>query len=1124
PPAGVAMLLTSDGVVQWAAPDGLKWQAATNHQLLPPGHRVRTGERSRASIRLSDRAVFQMGELSEMQVPAETADANATQGLFYFFLRDKKEFKVRTPSATAVLRGTEFNVEVAGDGRTILTMIDGEVDLANDEGVVRLSPGEQGNAAPLRPPEKSPVINANNVIQWCLYYPAILDPDDLPWDPEALERCKESLAGYREGDLRRALAECPIDWPAPASVERLYQAALLLSVGLVDEAESRLDESRIDRALRTLIAAVRFEELTGYIEPGNEAAASEWLAASYYLQSRGQLNKALACARAAVEKSPSFGYAWARRAELEFSFGQTRPALESVQRSLALSPRNGQSAAVMGFVLAAQNRIADAKTWFERAIELDGRLGNGWLGRGLCRIRQGQLDEGAQDLLVASALEPQRSLFRSYLGKAFQEQHEPDRALREIELARRLDPGDPTPGLYSALAKRQQNRINEAIRDIEQSKAMSDNRQLFRSRLLLDQDLAVRSANLAALYQDADMTEVAHREAARAVNANYANYSAHLFLANSYDAQRDPRQVSLRYETAWLNEYLLANLLAPVGAGSLSPYVSQQEYSRLFERNRFGLNSVTEYLSRGDWFQGGAQYGLFDNFSYALDGTYRSENGQRPNNDLEQWTLSLQAKQQLSPYDTLYLQGIYYEQDAGDVTQYYDPDQANRRLRTRETQEPILVAGYRHEWGPGSHTLALLSRMDDTLRVDDPDQASLIVEKNAALEVTSVLPVDVALDYRSQLEIYSGELQQILQSPRHTTVAGGRVQVGTFDTRSRQIDPSRFAFLFSDPAADQDLSHDFERFSLYGYHHWRIAHPLELIAGVAYDYVRYPANHRLAPLSPDEQHRDQVSPKLGLIYTPWDGTTLRGAYLRSVGGVSFDQSFQLEPSQVAGFIQSYRSLMPESVVGSVAAPFYETWHLSLEQRIGSDTYLGMAGEALFSDADREVGVFDLVNLNPPFSPSTTAQKLEFRERSLAVYANQLIGNQWVVGAQYRLSQAQLDTVFPEFPSAVRGASSHEEAVLQELRLFTVWNHPSGWFAELDGVWRGQDNQGYDPGLPDDAFWQLNAWVGCRILDRRADIRLGLLNITDKDYRLNPLNLHRDLPRDRTLVVRCAFSF
>src|SRR6184192_1097871 len=98
---------------------------------------------------------------------------------------------------------------------------------------------------------------------------------------------------------------------------------------------------------------------------------------------------------------------------------------------------------------------------------------------------------------------------------------------------------------------------------------------VFRSKLLLDQDRAVRGANLAAIYRDAGMTEVSVREATRAVNSDYANYSAHLFLANSYDALRDPKQINLRYETPWLSELLMANLLSPVGGGSLSQYVSQ---------------------------------------------------------------------------------------------------------------------------------------------------------------------------------------------------------------------------------------------------------------------------------------------------------------------------------------------------------------------------------------------------------------------------------------------------------------------------------------------------------------------------------------------------------------------
>src|ERR1041384_6927079 len=112
------------------------------------------------------------------------------------------------------------------------------------------------------------------------------------------------------------------------------------------------------------------------------------------------------------------------------------------------------------------------------------------------------------------------------------------------------------------------------------------------------------------------MDDVATREAARAVNYDYGNYSAHLFLANSYHELSDPNLISLRYETPAKNEYLLANLLAPVSAGPISSAISQQEYSRLFEENRLGVVSSTEYLSRGAWSQSGAQYGTLGNFNY----------------------------------------------------------------------------------------------------------------------------------------------------------------------------------------------------------------------------------------------------------------------------------------------------------------------------------------------------------------------------------------------------------------------------------------------------------------------------------------------------------------------------
>src|SRR5262249_5919891 len=153
------------------------------------------------------------------------------------------------------------------------------------------------------------------------------------------------------------------------------------------------------------------------------------------------------------------------------------------------------------------------------------------------------------------------------------------RAAHELELAKKLDANDPSSWLYSALLNQQRNQINDAIRNLEKSESLNDNRSVYRSQLLLDQDEAVRAANLATMYRDAGMDDVSIREAARAVNYDYANYSAHHFLADSYDAMRDPNDINLRYETPAESEYLVANLLAPVSAGTLSPTISQGEYS-----------------------------------------------------------------------------------------------------------------------------------------------------------------------------------------------------------------------------------------------------------------------------------------------------------------------------------------------------------------------------------------------------------------------------------------------------------------------------------------------------------------------------------------------------------------
>ncbi len=1145
------------GKVETSPAGTTTWVLAATNQTLHPFDRLRTGTDSRVAFRWSDQSVMQFNASTELEIlPPDSPNAQSglhlIRGMLSFFHRDEPgRIRVITRGAVAGVEGTEFVMAVNDSDRTTLSVIDGKVKFGNDQATLLLTNVQQAFADVGNVPVRTAGFIANNLLQWCFYYPAVLDLGDLALTPDEQAALRESLEAYRAGDLLVALAEYPAARQTASDGERIYHAALLLSVGEVAEAETLLSSlsnadpsgrsQRLASAIRQLISAVKRQSSPAVQNP---QFATEFLAQSYYEQSRAipkvSLEAALKLATQAAAKSTDFGFAWERVAELEFDFGHTQSALDALDKSIARSPRNAQALALKGFLLAAQIKTREAILWFDRALAVDSALGNAWLGRGLCRIRRGDAAGGREDLLVAAALEPQRAELRSYLGKAYANAGDYLRAFRELQLAKVLDPNDPTAWLYTALLNQQDNRINEGIGDLEKSESLNDNRSVYRSQLLLDQDRAVRSANLAALYRDAGLTDVSVREASRAVNSDYANYSAHLFLANSYGQLVDPNEIALRYETAAENECLLANLLSPAAAGPISPAISQQEYFRPFEGNRSGILSYTEYLSRGAWNEVAAQYGTDGSFSYNLEEDYKFDPGQRLNNDLQQRVLKLTLKQQFTPKDDIYMQAVGYDANGGDLHQYYAPSMASPDYRFKETQDPTFVLGYHHEWSPGVHTLLLLARINDTYSFTNSTQPTLVtfrpelnhISKPGVTTLTGVDSINMAEAYEDQLTIYSGELQQIWQTPEHNTIVGARLQYGDFETSNLQNQPSAFTYLFPtppSPATQQDFNSHFNRVSFYGYHSWQILDPLQLFGGLTYDWMKFPANIQTAPISNTEQTSSQLSPKAGLIWTPMRDTTIRFAYTRSMGGTSVDQSYQLEPSQVAGFIQSFRSLIPESVAAESPGAEFETYGVSLEQRFSTGTYLGLSGEILNSQDRQIIGAFDLLPPEVAYAvPSGLRENLDYKEQTLQFTANQLLGREWSVGAQYGISRVVLNISFPDVGDDLQFKNfvphQQTEATLQQAGLFATFNHPCGFFFRGEALWNSQNNAGYTPNLPGDDFWQFNAFAGCRFLQRKAELRLGVLNIGGQDYNLNPLNLHEEYSRQRTFTLRLRLNF
>ena len=135
---------------------------------------------------------------------------------------------------------------------------------------------------------------------------------------------------------------------------------------------------------------------------------------------------------------------------------------------------------------------------------------------------------------------------------------------------------------------------------MQTSIALNDNRAVYRSRLLLDEDLAARSASLARIYSDLGFQPLPWWKDGDRSMPIPSNFSAHRFLSDSYSALP-------RHEIARVSELLQSQLLQPINITPLQPHLAQSnlfilsgagpsepsfnEFNPLFNRDRITLQA-----------------------------------------------------------------------------------------------------------------------------------------------------------------------------------------------------------------------------------------------------------------------------------------------------------------------------------------------------------------------------------------------------------------------------------------------------------------------------------------------------------------------------------------------------
>jgi hypothetical protein len=110
---------------------------------------LRTWTNSHANLLWYGRTHFQVSELSEISIPhppgaSQPGVLEILKGFLYFFHRGApREIEIRTPTASAIVVGTEFSVNVEPGGRTEVLLFDGGLEVRNAQGQASVRSGER---------------------------------------------------------------------------------------------------------------------------------------------------------------------------------------------------------------------------------------------------------------------------------------------------------------------------------------------------------------------------------------------------------------------------------------------------------------------------------------------------------------------------------------------------------------------------------------------------------------------------------------------------------------------------------------------------------------------------------------------------------------------------------------------------------------------------------------------------------------------------------------------------------------------------------------------------------------------------------------------------------------------
>lgn len=1080
-PDAAAILVSTSGEVEIRTSDGSSRDVAPG-AILHTGDRVRTGPDGSAAIRLADESlvrvnrssVFTLQEVARRGLLATGLQRvrAALQGGTSSYRLERGELWIRnnhpgaqvdihTPTLSAGIRGTELNVRIDEAQGVIVSVLEGRAWGRSPYGEIVAETGEQIVAPPGAAPFKRVMLRPRDAVQWTVPVPDLFPLDALTagLPAAAREPAMQALSELRRG-RRNAAAEHAATAlrAAPGSIRiETLAAVIALYRGEALDAHRRLvalaeqaPEEAIPWQALTLSALVIDDKPTARAASARTVeiapdSATAWVLAGYVEQAHFDLEAAGRAYERALALDPQHLTALVGKARLEFGSDRNEDAWRTTERARALAPDDPEVLNLSGFLLLARREAEAARSRFEQALQRDPTLAEPWLGLSIAAMRAGSEEEAFAAISSAVALDPARALYLGYWGRMLQQVGRIDEAMVVLASASRSDPLDPSPHYYRAVILNDLNRPGESIEELHRAIALNDHRAVYRSRFLLDRDLAFRNVDLSYLYGRLGLTAWAEHQALTSVKQDVLNFAGHVFYAGALGG-RDERA------RGFATEALLGRILQPANINTFNTF---NDYTTFFEQpgtsGSAGVTVGNHGTRRAELFAYHAEPAHSLVYSGSLSGF--GTDGWRGTNSDRGGGAILRMKWEPSTLDNLTVSLRHNRRRMRDPEQPFSDTYAGDRLDRDTSRSTTFEAGWHRRLGARTHLLAVVSanNLDFDSRCHDREDFPVVEDVPSELVTLT--------QGRNGRNSRNAQAMVMHQADAHQ-LSGG---LTWYEARQSTLSTTDYALLVFDesiPLPDvserharrhrvrytnaflQDIWNLSPRWSLEGAVHWDRMQTGNLFAGTRWTV-------------------ETISPRVGLAWRPTPHDTVRLAAFRYLVPFTFTR---LDPADIAG-IPVYRAAEEGSRVHERALTWEHGWSS------------GFLSAGVFSLRRESVQYFD-------FGEGRYRVDYRGRTRGAEIALDQIVNLRTGFAARYR----HLD-VRDDFYADL----DRREHLLA---LGVRWVDPSGYSAGVSGTWRKLD---FRSSRRNQSIFLADADLSYELPGKRGTVSLAVRNLFDRRF-------------------------